>query len=249
MEHTETSMPGGVGNAGHVVRAGDTVRRPVGPQTPAVQAFLTHLERRGFAGAPRHLGYDEQGREVLTYVHGDVAHHAEVPDWCTTDDALVSVVRLVRGLHDAAREFMPPADANWAWPPPHEYRGDVVCHNDVCRENVVFRDGAAHALIDFDFAAPATPEWDAASVVRHWVLALPGDRIRRTWLVAETYPLDVRDLGRAVAARLDWGVAMVGARAAAGEPGFVEMWESGAYDRNRALHTWVVEHLYGDAHG
>ena len=30
----------------------------------------------------------------------------------------------------------------------------MVCHNDVCLENVVFRGGAAVALLDFEFAAP-----------------------------------------------------------------------------------------------
>ena len=29
-----------------------------------------------------------------------------------------------------------------------------MCHNDVCPENVVFRDGIAVALLDFEFAAP-----------------------------------------------------------------------------------------------
>ena len=38
--------------------------------------------------------------------------------------------------------------------------GPVVCHNDVCLENVVFRDGAAVGLLDFDFAAPGRPIHD-----------------------------------------------------------------------------------------
>ena len=29
--------------------------------------------------------------------------------------------------------------------------GPIVCHNDVCLENVVFRDGEAVGLLDFDF--------------------------------------------------------------------------------------------------
>lgn len=236
-------LPGGVANAGLVVRVGDTVRRPVGPQTPAVQSFLAHLAEQGFAGAPRPLGYDDERREVLTYVPGDVPHHEQAPAWCTTDAALTSVVTLVREMHDAARGYVPPPDAQWAWPPPPEYRGDVTGHNDVCRENVVFRDGRAVALIDFDFAGPATREWDLASVVRHWVLALPGDRIARIRLVLDAYPVDPATLAVALRDRLDWGLAMVRARADDGEPGFVAMWNSGAYERNRALRAWVVEHL------
>ena len=47
------------------MRVGDTVRRPTGPWTPAIHALLRHLEHRGFDGAPRLHGIDEQGREIL----------------------------------------------------------------------------------------------------------------------------------------------------------------------------------------
>lgn len=235
-------MPGGVANDGQVVRAGDTVRRPVGPQTAAVEALLRHLERVGFAGAPRHLGYDERGREVLTYVSGDVAAHANVPDWVTTDEALVSVTHLMRDLHDATLGFVPPPDAVWAWPPPEHRRGEVIGHNDACRENVVFHGTTAVALIDFDFAGPATRAWDVAGIVRHFVLGLPGDVQRRYDLVLETYP--VEDLKATVLDRLAWGLDMVTARAAAGEPGFVRHVESGIARRN-AERRRVVEALRG----
>ena len=237
----EEPLPGGVANAGAVVRVGDTVRRPVAAHTPGVHALLSHLEHRGFDGAPRVLGHDERGREVLTYVPGDVAAHFDPPPWVLTDEALVSVVALVRRFHDAVRGFVPPADALWSWPPPPAYQGDLIGHNDVCRENVVFRDGRAVALIDFDYAAPVTPAWDVASVARHWVLALPGDRRARFALVRETYPVD--GLKQALLDRLDWGIAMVRARAEAGDGAFARMWASGAYDRNRALRAWAADHL------
>ena len=46
---------------------GDTVRRPAGPWTPAVHALLHHLEAAGFEAAPRALGLDSEGREVVSY--------------------------------------------------------------------------------------------------------------------------------------------------------------------------------------
>ena len=54
------------------VRVGDTVRRPVGPWTQSVDAVLYHLENVGFEGAPRALGYDERGRQVLSFERGNV---------------------------------------------------------------------------------------------------------------------------------------------------------------------------------
>jgi hypothetical protein len=52
------------------VRIGDTVRRRSGRWTPAVHALLRHLESVGFDAAPRVLGVDGQGREVLSYIEG-----------------------------------------------------------------------------------------------------------------------------------------------------------------------------------
>ncbi|HEV3504472.1 MAG TPA: trifolitoxin immunity protein, partial [Actinomycetes bacterium] len=53
----EQHLPGGFVNA--VVRVGDTVRRPPPANAGFVHALLDHLERRGWAGAPRFLGLDE----------------------------------------------------------------------------------------------------------------------------------------------------------------------------------------------
>ena len=37
----------------------------------AVHALLAHLADKGFTAAPRPLGFDEQGREVLTFLEGE----------------------------------------------------------------------------------------------------------------------------------------------------------------------------------
>jgi hypothetical protein len=54
-----------------IVRVGDTVHRPVQPWTPATHELLRHLEAVGFRYAPRVLGFDEHGREILSYIPGD----------------------------------------------------------------------------------------------------------------------------------------------------------------------------------
>jgi hypothetical protein len=58
------------GKSGGAVRIGNTVRRQVGPWTPAVHALLHHLEDVGFTGAPRALGIDRHGREILSFLAG-----------------------------------------------------------------------------------------------------------------------------------------------------------------------------------
>ncbi|MFY1631927.1 hypothetical protein ACN27F_01380 [Solwaraspora sp. WMMB335] len=62
----------------------------------------------GFRHAPRPLGLDEQGREVLTYQPGTVPWPERFDLFVSSDAALRRVGRLIRDLHDAAAGFVPP---------------------------------------------------------------------------------------------------------------------------------------------
>ena len=131
----ETILTGG--DLSLVVRVGDTVRRPQGPWSPAVHALLSHFESAGFEGAPRFIGVDEQGREILSFVHGEPAF-APVPPG---DDVVAALGRLLRRAHDAQAGFDAPRDAAWQTYPGDDATADVICHNDLFWTNVVFRDG------------------------------------------------------------------------------------------------------------
>ena len=85
-----------------------------------------------------------------------------------TDEALVSVADLLRRYHRAAASF-DPAGYAWPRPVPARYRTGLVSHNDVYPANVVFRDGRAVALIDFDLAGPGSAAWDFAAAARSFV--------------------------------------------------------------------------------
>ena len=139
------------GNFGAVVRAGDTVRRPTGPWTPAVHALLSHLAAVGFDGAPRVLGIDEREREILTFVEGDVPHAWPPAPYVWEDETAFAIGALVRRYHDACAGFVPPPGARWRQ---GDASGEVICHHDVAPWNVVFREGAPVGLIDWDFAGP-----------------------------------------------------------------------------------------------
>jgi Ser/Thr protein kinase RdoA (MazF antagonist) len=133
----EVALTGGRITQG-VVRVGTTVRRPTGPHTPFVHSLLRHLEEVGFDGAPRVLGIDEQGREVLTFFEGHVP-----PDLATwSDGQLVQAAELIRRFHDATAGTELAAGE------------EVVCHNDLSPCNAVFVEGMPAAFIDFDEAAP-----------------------------------------------------------------------------------------------
>jgi Phosphotransferase enzyme family len=158
----EHALPGG-NVADAVVRVGNTVRKPSGYWTPAVEALLAHLEAGGFAGAPRPLGRDDQGRQVLEYVPGPMAIDQPLLDAA----GLHRVGRLIRDLHDASAGFEPPAGARWnvAIPPD---RDDLICHHDLAPWNLVL--GADRwVFIDWDGAGPGSRLWDLAYAAKGFV--------------------------------------------------------------------------------
>ena len=191
-ESKEEALSGGVANAGAVFRVGNEVRRPLSAQSPAVWSLLSHLAAVG-CPAPQHLGVDDAGRERLSFIDGDVGT-PPFPQWVTTGDALRSTVELLRRTHDATRDFRD-RGLSWNTEFAHPDGGPVIGHNDVCPENVVFRNGEAYALIDFDHAAPTQPLLDLAHVTRMWApLGASEDPIDQTLhirarvrLIVETY--------------------------------------------------------------
>ncbi|GAA2209614.1 hypothetical protein GCM10009850_050730 [Nonomuraea monospora] len=159
----------GGGNDAGAVRVGATVRRPVREWTAAVHALLRHLERKGFAGAPRVLGVDDDGHEVLTYLEGDTTGDAAVwPSWTRSEDTLVQVAHWLRAYHRAVADFVPPPDARWRtgarWSP-----GLVIGHNDAGPFNAAHRGGRLTGFFDWDFAGPTTVDAEVALVAHCWV--------------------------------------------------------------------------------
>lgn len=167
-----------------VVRIGDSVHRPTSSNATFVHALLRHLERTGFAAAPRFCGVDERGWEMLTYIEGVVPHNASERRW--TDDQLRRVAALLRTFHDAT--------AGTELAGPHE----VVCHNDFAPWNVVLVNEIPAAMIDFDEAAPGSRIRDVSYAVWCW-LNLGDERFaaeeqgRRIRLFCDEYGLTDRD--------------------------------------------------------
>jgi len=144
----EEVLHGGVANAGAEVRVGDHVLRPSNPHSKSIHRFLGALRSAGFDGASVPVGIDTDGRERLGFIPGDVAT-PPYPAWAQTDAALGSIARLIRRLHDASVGLDLGA-TTWSDEMADPSGGEVMCHNDVCLENVVIRHGEAIALLDRD---------------------------------------------------------------------------------------------------
>jgi hypothetical protein len=231
----EERLPGG--RTTDVVRIGETVHRPTRSWTPAVQAVLRHLEAAGFADAPRVLGVDDLGREVLSYVPGETV--GEVRPWprrVFADETLAQVGSWMRRLHDATATFVPTPDLTWlagqGWQP-----GLVIGHNDAAPYNAVWRDGRLAGFVDWDTAGPSSRERDLAFTALWWVPLQPrrivealgfdafGDRSRRLHLLLDAYgyQVDRSTFGTEIATRARINAAVVRRMAAGGDPTFVAL--------------------------
>jgi hypothetical protein len=133
MSREETILVGGRTTAA-IVRVGETVRRPPAPNAGFVRSLLRHLEVVEFDGAPRYLGTDVSGREMLTYVPGDVP--ADLRNY--GDETLRDAAHLIRRYHDATVSLFETYSV-------HKAGIEVACHNDLSPCNTV-----CHSACNFD---------------------------------------------------------------------------------------------------
>lgn len=245
----EIELPAGDVTEG-VVRVGNTVRRPHQPQSYAVAAYLDHLETVGFDASPRFLGRDSQGRDVLTFLEGDVAE-AKLEPWVLADRLLVSVALLVRRLHDASIGYQPLEHF-----PPSPFtlhRAELVTHLDVTPQNVVTNGGEATGLIDFDLAGPSTRLIDSLNAAMHWVplrdpvdlddVAVDIDQFARLRLFADAYGWQQSEreaLPRFAAARATASWRRMKFRAENDGGGWARMWSEGVGDLILRRRAWLL---------
>lgn len=249
-------MPLSGGNLSTVVRVGETVRRPAGAWTPAVHALLSHLEREGFADAPRALGIDERGREMLSFVPGEtVGNRQPWPTWAWSDETLHGVARLLRRYHDTVRSFEQPDATRWRLTDARAQPGEIICHNDAAPYNLVRRPDASLALIDWDVASPGTPAFDLAYTAYAFApmhtdahcaqlgMRNPGQRIARLCSLVDTYGLEQRDgFVALIRERLQASVDRIHGAAEAGDEAFRGLIDRGLLVPVIEARAFIAEH-------
>jgi Phosphotransferase enzyme family len=193
---SEEALPGG--NMVGAVRIGDVVHKRAEPWTPTVHALLRHLEDAGVEGVPRALGFDDQGRQMLTYLPGEMIGDRDPwPAWAFADSTLVQVGQWLRRVHDVTAGFVPPADERW-FTGTTMRPGWVVGHQDAAPYNAVMDGDRLVGFFDWDTASPSSREVDLAFSALVWVpLTAPesgaadlGERSRRLHLLLDAYGYD-----------------------------------------------------------
>ena len=245
----EVPLSGGNVTAG-VVRIGDTVRRPAGAWTPAVHALLEHLERKGFSGAPRALGLDEQGREMLSFAEGATAWPWEAFRQLANDVGLLRVAELINGYHAAVADFELPADAAWSPIAPRRGAADALCHNDLAPWNLIVGPGGELTFIDWDLAAPGERLSDLAYAARAFVPLIPNPPydvpiVRRLSLLCEVWRVTPAELIEATVWRARADLEGLRSRAAAGVEPWATMWDAGHGVANTAITRFIEDSAAG----
>lgn len=249
----EQVLEGGNVTAG-VVRVGQTVRRPMGPASTAIHAFLRHLEDEGFRGSPRILGIDQRGREVLTF-HPGTTIWPDRAELVGTDDTLLRIASLARDFHRASATFVPPSEAPWWEGSRDPDGGSMLLHGDLAPWNVV-ADPAGWVIIDWDTVSPGRVEWELAYVLLTFVPlwhnadVLDDEVVRRLNLFTDVYELTREQLDLAlslVPVRCRRMVTFMRDRAAAGDAPFLAMvedahdghWLAGAEHVEARRSQWI----------
>jgi hypothetical protein len=234
----EVGLPGGYVTG--PVRLGNTVRRRPGVRAEFVHRVLQLFEGADWPGAPRFLGVDEHGREMLSYVDGHAAWEARQPAGVTSRASLRRVGELVREFHDlTAGTDLAGSD-------------EVVCHNDLSPRNTIYRDGGRGlrpvTFIDWDLAAPGMRIHDVAHVCWQYLdlgpdvedVAATATLIR---VICDGYGLaDRSELVSTILWQQDRCWRGINDGAKAGEPAMLSLRDRGAVAAVQADYRWTRQY-------
>ena len=231
------------GNVGGAVRIGRTVRRPVGPWTPAVHRLLGDLRAKGLRAVPEPLGHDVRGREVLSYLPGRVV---DVDTEALTDRQLADLAAWARELHEAVPDVS--GEGPWRfWPVDGP---TVLAHNDLAPYNVCFAGDRLVGVFDWDLAGPSTPllelahlAWNAVPLFR----AAPAEETaRRLEVIASAYGgTRGADILAAVPARVRLAADGIRAAVAAGDQQMHNLALLGEPQRSERALAGLLERMPG----
>jgi hypothetical protein len=187
---------------------------------------------------PRVLGRDEQGREVLTYLPGQVV---DIDTETLSAGQIVSLVNWTRSFHEAVTGFSHPGP--WRYFAVAE--PTLIGHNDIALYNACFDGDTLAGVFDWDLAGPTTPLLELAFIawncVPLWADIASGQAAARLSLIASAYGgagatprIGARQILHAVPNRIQLMLDWIPAAAAAGDAGMARLMTAGEPGRSAA---------------
>ena len=161
------------GSINKVTKKGNIVFRDGGPWIPAVHKVLNHLNTNGFSYAPKPLGVDETGREMISFMPGE----SMMRPWrqpMFSDDGLVQSAKMLRALHDATLELEFPNDTQWRILKAGKTNKQIIRHGDLGPWNTLWTGDKLTGLIDWDLAEPGDAITDIAQMVAYFIPFMGG---------------------------------------------------------------------------
>lgn len=208
------------------VRVGDTLRRSTGANSEFLDRLLVYLDQCGVSWSPRALGVDESGRQVFSWIDGEVPSRGE-------EIELDALARLVREFHDLTTGFVDDAEC--------------VIHDDLQPRNVVVIDRHPIGLIDWEQARPGSRIEDVANLCWSFVEPTPASDpvwVAQQWKhILDAYRFEDRQLLLpTMVTRMARCVADIERNAAAGSPRHRILAGRGDHENIRAMHSWTIAH-------
>ena len=112
MFESERELKGG--NVSTVTTNGRIVYKDRKPQSITTQRLLQHLQNKGIDFCPKPLGFDNQGREMLSFMPGNTLD--DFPCVASITDKIETIKQaasMIRKFHDATMDFETQPDDIW----------------------------------------------------------------------------------------------------------------------------------------
>jgi hypothetical protein len=229
---------------GRCVRVGDTVRRPWLRSSEAVQDLLRYLESRGFDGAPRALGRDGQGREIVSWVDGEPSFGTGQPQMLHPG-AMQALGAFALRVHEALDGYRPPPTAQWQ----AVGAGGAFVHGDFGTWNILWAQGKPVAVVDWELAGPGERLRDLALLAKSAVPLVPDDHAMPFWREIPPRQERLEELCSAYRETsghlLAWMLATptnaptIVARGRLGEEPWATYYKHGLHERELRDHEWL----------